>query len=400
MPIPVTIEQRERLRAKNMFSAYYIALLLLSLHWACVLYINSSFLEQFVSHRMMSILYSVSALVTIGVFLNAPNILTRIGNIQLLVICTAVEFSVLMGMAFTHTPLLSLLLFVIHQAVVPLLLYSLDIIIETLNGVKEERTGRQRGILLTIMSLTTACAPIAVGYIVGEGDTPYTLAYCISAFILIPFVYIVLTYFWRFTDPVYETLRLHDGLMTFWRQHDVRNVFFAHFLLQLFFTWMVIYTPVYLAETIGFTWKEIGAILSVGLSAYVLFEYLIGYLADTYIGEKEMMALGFGITAISTSWFIFLDGSSIVAWMVAMFLTRVGASLIETTTESYFFKHTQGKDSNLIGLFRITRPLSYLVGAILGVAMLSLFSFTMLFAILGALMIPGLFFAMALKDTK
>ena len=86
--------------------------------------------------------------------------------------------------------------------------------------------------------------------------------------------------------------------------------------------------------------------------------------------------------------------------MIAMFMTRVGASLVEVTTESYFFKHTHGKDTNLIGLFRITRPLSYVLGALLGVIALNYVDFSFLFVILGFLMIPGLFFAMALKDTK
>lgn len=113
-----------------------------------------------------------------------------------------------------------------------------------------------------------------------------------------------------------------------------------------------------------------------------------------------MMAFGFAIIAISTSWFVFLDNASVLIWMIAMFMTRVGASFVETTTESYFFKHTQGKDTNVIGIFRITRPLSYILGAILGAITLNLVSFEFLFVVLGILMIPGMFYAMALHDTK
>jgi MFS family permease len=113
-----------------------------------------------------------------------------------------------------------------------------------------------------------------------------------------------------------------------------------------------------------------------------------------------MMAFGFAILAISTSWFVFLDNSSLVAWMIAMFMTRVGASFVETTTESYFFKHTESKDTNIIGLFRITRPLSYVVGALLGTLTLYFLDFHILFMVLGLLMVPGLFFSMALHDTR
>src|SRR5690606_1462126 len=101
-----------------------------------------------------------------------------------------------------------------------------------------------------------------------------------------------------------------------------------------FFAWMVIYVPVYLSVELGFNWEEIGSILFVALMAYVLLEYAIGYLADNYFGEKEMMALGCIIMSLSVSCFIFLDGSSVLPWMIAMFMTRVGAAFVETTSES------------------------------------------------------------------
>lgn len=401
MPIPVTTEYRTQVRTRGLFFSNYVALLLLSLHWACVLYINSPYLDQFVTQKTTGILYSVSAFLTIGAFLFAPYILNRVGNIRLLLACSVLEFGALIGMGLASSTWVALTFFVIHQAIVPILLFNLDIIMETLNDGHEDSTGRQRGILLTIMSLTTACAPLAIGYGIGKGTPDFMFAYMSSAFILIPFVYVILKKFKHFTDPNYAHLRLKEAFREFWHQRDIRFVFCAHFLLQLFFTWMVIYTPLYLSKTIGFDWEEIGAILFVGLMAYVLLEYLIGVVADRYIGEKEMMAFGFGVMAIATSWFVFLDHSSILAWMVAMFMTRVGASFVETTTESYFFKHTQGKDSNLIGLFRITRPLSYVIGALLGVITIGIIpDEKLLFVVLGVLMIPGLFFAMALKDTK
>ncbi len=401
MPIPVTTEYRTQVRTRGLFFSNYVALLLLSLHWACVLYINSPYLDQFVTQKTTGILYSVSAFLTIGAFLFAPYILNRVGNIRLLLACSVLEFGALIGMGLASSTWVALTFFVIHQAIVPILLFNLDIIMETLNDGHEDSTGRQRGILLTIMSLTTACAPLAIGYGIGTGTPDFMFAYMSSAFILIPFVYVILKKFKHFTDPNYAHLRLKEAFREFWHQRDIRFVFCAHFLLQLFFTWMVIYTPLYLSKTIGFDWEEIGAILFVGLMAYVLLEYLIGVVADRYIGEKEMMAFGFGVMAIATSWFVFLDHSSILAWMVAMFMTRVGASFVETTTESYFFKHTQGKDSNLIGLFRITRPLSYVIGALLGVVTIGIIpDEKLLFVVLGVLMIPGLFFAMALKDTK
>ncbi len=400
MPIPVPIEYRNETRTRGEFIQHYLALLFLSLHWAVVLYINSSYLEQFVTPKIVSGLYIVGAIITIIAFLYASQLLTSIGNFRLTLGLTILEFGALLGMAYTNNVYLAVGLFVIHQAIVPILLFSLDIFMEELIGDKEESTGGRRGILLTIMSITAALASLGMGKLLGDGEPNFAFAYTVSALILIPFLYIILNAFKKFKDPLYPDFHIAESVSLFWKHRDIRNVFFSHFLLQLFFTWMVIYTPLYLATVLGFDWETIGTILFVGLFAYVLLEYLIGVVADAFIGEKEMMALGFAILAISTSWFVFLDNTSAIIWMIAMFMTRVGASLVEVTTESYFFKHTHGKDTNLIGLFRITRPLSYVLGALLGVIALHYVDFSFLFVILGFLMIPGLFFAMALKDTK
>jgi MFS family permease len=399
MPIPITIEDRLIMRKKGDFPAFYSALLLLSLHWAIVVYVNSSYLEQFVSHTAIGALYICSTLLTIIIFLSISPLLTRYGNVRITLWCTAIEFLALVGMAFAASPLTALLLFIVHQAIAPLILFTLDIFMEELIGSKEGGTGGYRGLFLTITSLTAALATLGVGKLLGAGAPHFSLAYLVSAGILVPFLYIILCYFRNFTDPTYQRLQIASGISQFWNHRDIRNVFFAHLLLQVFFSWMVIYTPVFLTAN-GFNWEQIGTILFVGLMAYVLFEYGIGYVADHFIGEKEMMAFGFAVIGVTASWFAFLDGGPILTWMVAMFLTRVGASLVESTTESYFFKHTQGKDANIIGLFRIAQPLGYMVGAGLGVIVLSILPFNLIFIVLGLLMMPGLFFAMALKDTK
>lgn len=400
MPIPVSTEYRIQSRRKRNFGALYSALILLSLHWSLVLYVNSSFLEQFLSGATVGVLYTIGSLITIGTFLLATRILPRIGNYTLTIFFATLECLVLIGMALTGNVYLAVLFFMVHQVAAPLILFSIDIFMEEMTEDEEGSTGGRRGLLLTIMSLTGALAVLLGGYLLGDEVPQFSLVYSMSALLLIPFILIVMRYFKTFEDPRYQHFKFMKGLLFFWHRKDVRNVFFAHFTLQVFFAWMVIYTPLYLATIIGFNWEEIGQILFVGLMAYVFLEYGIGVIADKWIGEKEMMALGFVTMAVSTSWFVFLDDSSVGAWMLAMFLTRVGASLVETTTESYFFKHIRGDDSNLISFFRITRPLSYVIGAFLGSITLAFLNFNLLFVVLGLLMIPGLFFTMALKDTK
>lgn len=400
MPVPVPSEMRCSTRRVRDFGGLYIALILLSFHWALVIYVNSTFLEQFFSPYVISALYTGSSICTILLFLGISKILNKVGNLHLTVFLTILECFTLISLPFIDSPILIAALFCIHQTIVPLIFFSLDIFMEAMIGDCEKETGGRRGLFLTIMSLTIALSALLSGYLIGDTVPQFELVYVTSALLLLSFIVMAIHSFGTFLDTTYTTQALMHGVKKFWHTHDIRNVFFAHFILQLFFAWMVIYTPLYLVTVMGYNWELVGQILFVGLMAYVLLEYVVGIVADTYIGEKEMMAVGFLILAVSTSWFIFLENTNIGLWMIAMFITRVGASLVETTTESYFFKHTHSDDTALISFFRITRPLSYLVGAVLGSLTLFFLPMKLLFLVLALLMIPGFFFTLALKDTK
>lgn len=400
MPTPVFSELKARFRRKRNFGALYIATTLMGLHWSVVIYINSSYLEQYVHESVVGVLYTASSAITILVFLFISRVLKRVGNYQLTLLLTVLELLALLGMAFADSLRVAIPFFILHQAVVPLIFFNLDVYMEEMTGRNEKETGGRRGLMLGLMSFSGAIAPLAAGHLISNNDVSFAPAYIASALLLIPFLYIITRYFKTFSDPRYEEIKILSTLHSFWAAKDVRNVFFAHFHLQLFFTWMVIYTPLYLATKAGFTWSEIGLILFVGLMAYVIFEYPVGVIADRLLGEKEMMLAGFAIIGFSTASLAFLPYGAIGLWMLAMFITRTGASLVESTTESYFFKHTDGEDANFISFFRITRPLSYVFGALLGSLTLLFLPFNTVFIVLGLLMFSGALFALQLKDTK
>jgi uncharacterized membrane protein len=78
----------------------------------------------------------------------------------------------------------------------------------------------------------------------------------------------------------------------------------------------------------------------------------------------------------------------------------VGASLVEVTTESYFFKQVDGEDAALMSLFRILRPLAQIIGALLGSLILTLVSFNLFFVVCGFILTIGIFIPRYLVDTK
>ena len=387
-----------KLRAHRNFGALYTAMILLSLHWAVIVYLNSSFLDQFMSKSAISLLYTVSSLATVGIFLVLSHILNRVGNYNLILVLALLELSALVGMAITDSVVPAVAFFMLHNAVMPFILFNLDIFMEEMIGDEEGTTGGRRGLYLGIMSLAGAIAPLASSFLIDGDTTRFEHAYIGSALLMIPFILVIMRFFRTFEDPAYDRVDIFSTIKSYWHRSDIRNVFFAHFSLQLFFAWMVVYSPLYLVTVVGFSWSEVGLVLFAGLMAYVFLEYPIGIIGDKYIGEKEMMALGFVILAVSVSWFAFI-GHDVGTWMLAMFMTRVGASFVETTTESYFFKHVDPTETGLLSIYRLTNPLSVVIATTVGVFAFNLFPFEKMFFILAIIIFFGLKESLLLRDT-
>lgn len=383
----------------HMIPVYSVTILLI-FHSFLVAYINSSFLEQFISPSAVGTIYTVGSALTVLIFLFISRVLHRTGNFKLTLALLVLDFMAVTGMAFAESLRVAVPLFLIHLITLPLIFFNIDVFMEAKIGDDEGSTGSKRGLLLTLVSFIGALAPLASGLLVDDVTGSFTDAYLLSAVSIVPVIALLLFFFKDFSDPEYEGIDLLTAISGFWGKRNIRFVFLAHFLLQVFFMFMVVYVPLYLTGTIGLSWAEFGIIMFFGQLAYVLLEYPIGIIADKYIGEKEMMGFGFLIIALSTSWFAFATGSSVLLWILIMFTTRVGASLVEVTTESYFFKQTKSSDAQVISFFRMTRPLAYVLGAMIASLTLLYVPFNLLFIVLAFLMIPAMFFTLGLEDTK
>lgn len=385
---------------KREFWPVYSTVLLLILHTFFVAYINSSFLEQFIPDTAVGLIYTVGSAVSVLIFLFISRVLHRVGNYNLTVWLLVLNFAAVIGMSQAESLRVAVPLFIVHLIAVPMIVFNLDVFMEELIGNEEGDTGKRRGLLLTLGSFIGAMAPFISSLVVDFGDGSFEFAYIISALVLIPIVFILFKYFRNFNDPPYKEIQLFSAMRTFWVHRNVRWVFLTHFILQIFFMFMVVYAPLYLVGHNGMSWREFGVVMFFAQLAYVIFEYPAGIIADKYIGEKEMMAAGFLILAVASSWMSFVNTGDVALWIIIMFVLRIGASLSEVTTESYFFKQINGSDAQIISFFRVTRPLAYVIGAMLGSLTLLYLPFNLLFTVLGLLMVPAMFFAAQIKDTK
>ena len=386
-----------KLYKKSPFVTIYIATFLAAFHVFLMTYINSSFLSQFISEKSVGILFAIGSLASIAALIIIPIILRVLGNYLTIIGLTILEIFILLGMAFIKEAMVVIPLFVAHWVVFQLMFINMDVFFES-SQKEESDTGSKRGILLTIINAALIFSILLVGFILK--DSEFWRVYLTSVGILIPFLLIVLIKFRKFKDPVYESPKILNTIKKVRISKPIRNIFISQLFLKFFYSWMVVYMPIYLHNHIGFDWPQISIIFTIMLLPFVLLEVPAGHLADKLWGEKELLSAGFIITALFTMIIPFIGVASFVLWTIILFATRTGASLIEITTESYFFKHVQGDDADVISFFRMTRPLAYIAGPIAAIVALEFLPFQYIFLVLGVIMLFGLKYAFALKDTR
>ena len=386
-------------KAPIKFWYVYLISVIFYFHTLLISYTTPTFLSQFVEAKHIGLLYSLGSVGSLLFFMVLPSILKQFGNFIVTIGLMVISIFTLAVIGSAFSSLLVITGLIMYLIINPLIYLNLDIYSETLIGKNEGQTGHVRGLTLSLMSLAALLAPLTISFVVGGGDDLSPL-YFIAIGVGAMFIFVVITNFKRFIDPLYHRLKLAPLLRQCWNNRAIKLVLSTHFLLQIFFTWTVIYFPLYLASVLNLPWSTIGAIIAAGLLAYVVCEYPIGIIADNYYGEKEMMAFGFLILALSVAAISFMTTTAMIPWMVLMFISRVGASLVEVTTESYFFKKVDGGDANLMSVFRLTRPLSVLAGALLGSLCLAIMPFNLAFLVLAFVMVIGLCITLGIEDTR
>jgi predicted MFS family arabinose efflux permease len=251
---------------------------------------------------------------------------------------------------------------------------------------------------MTVMNGATMLSPLAAGILVGtEG---FSSLYLVSSVVLFfGILYAALA----FRNIPTRTPKQEPFLRTLFsvlRSRNIRNITAVHFLLQFFYAIMVVYAPLYLRNTMGFSWPEIGIISAIFLSPFVLIELPLGRIADRLMGEKELLVAGFIIMALATATIPFLGYASLPLFAITLLLTRIGAATVEIMSETYFFKKVNERETGRISFFRNMQPLAYVVAPLLATFFLYRWSSREIFFALAIVLILGIYFSLRLRDTR
>lgn len=394
-PLPI---MSRPLSKKILFLLVYLVSFLYSFHYALPLYIESSFIAQFLpTEEVVGLVFSLAALLSAIITFLYPRVLKRWGNYRTTIWTMGLEVAALFILAATSNPLVTIIVFVIHQILVNIIYLNLDTFVETFS--EDSKTGGIRGLFMTILNVAIAVAPFMAGLMLSDHD--FWKVYLASAVFMSVGVIIIAKNFKGQPEASYVVPTFKETFKRVTDSHDLHSIIFMHFLLAFFYAWMVIYTPIYLNKHMGISMNDIlGIIIPIALIPFIIFEVGLGKLADTKLGEKEILTAGFILMALSTAGLSLITTSSVAVWAAALFLTRTGASAVEVMTESYFYKQVGPGDIHIITFMRTIRSTAYMVGPLIGSVILSLVDYRNLYLVLGVIMLAALPYSLTIKDTK
>jgi len=392
------LRHTHNLRQTNHLSALYILNFLRGVTSALVIFFNANFLvSRGISDEWLGALFAIGSLISIGIYALLPRILTTFGVYKVLLTSALLQFFIYMSLGvLSHIPLL-LLAFVASLVVYVPLMYGLDILLEA-EVTNENATGETRSTFLTVINIAYVISPFIAGLVLRQYS--FFELYALAALFFAPFILLLHKNFSDFKDASYAQFRIKPIWTTLSKSADLRNIFTVQFLLNFFYSWMTIYTPIYLHSHLGFSLAATGIIFSIMLVPFILLEWPLGHYADKRYGEKEFLILGFAIIASTTYYLSYLTTPDIALWALALFVTRIGAAMIEVMNEIYFFKHVDNTDTDTISAFRTLSPLAYIAGPALGSLLLFFIPMQYMFGALGITMLIGILASFQLNDTK
>lgn len=374
-----------------------------TLHYTLPLYINSEFLGALIGNNAVGFIYSLSNALMLAALFLIPTIIRRFRPARASFFLLLLQLPLLLTLAWLGLPWLVLFSFISYSLFARLIYVLGDVLLEQYST--DTDTGGIRGTYLTIASTATLISPLLSGLLVDTTGS-YVVVYLAAALAALAALGILLPQLASLHEESLRSVQSNEhiwsGLSFALKDRDLRSIFFVTFLLNAFFAWMVIYTPIYLISTVGFEWDVLGPIFSVMLLPFVLFEFPLGKLADRKYGEQELMIGGFFVLVLATISLVLPTTPNPWLWAPILFSTRVGAAAIEIMSETYFFKKIDSSRSSLISAYRMMAPLAYITIPLAASLLLTFTNLTIRsgYLVVALLLTSGLWAASRFKDTN
>lgn len=343
------------------------------------------YLATFMPAAYTGFVVAGSALGAVLLFPFLPGLVARHGAQQIALVFALVEMLVLFALAAVPGAVPGILLMAVTIAIQPFLAYELDLLLEA-TIADTNTTGRVRALFRTAWSVAALAAPLLLGALLANSDS-YGRVFIAAAAMLVPII-VLFSLKHLPEGPAPKLAHMRDTLVCIMHNRDLAAVTFANLLLYIFYVWMPLYTPVYLHDVLGIPWSELGWMFALMLVPYVVVEYPASWVADRFLGDKELMFAGFSIAGISLAALSLLTPSTpLMLILIILVASRIGSALVEAMVEAHFFRRISKRDINSVGVFRSVWPLSYIIAPVIGSIILLSSSYSMFFLLTGAFIV-------------
>ena len=301
---------------------------------------------------------------------------------------------------FGHTQNIYLLpiFFIVHFVLQVLLNVCLNIFIQ--NFTIHAKVGSTRGLFLSVFNIGILLSPFIGGMILKFSS--FATLYTVSACMLIPYLFFLHKYLNHMKEPAYHQIDIFEAAQKVLANKNLRAAFIGELVVQSFYAVMIIYSPIYLTA-IGIPLTTyLTIILPLALLPLVLLPYELGYIADTKLGEKEILIIGLLILSVATFLFVIITTTDVRIWVFVLLVSRIGASFVETMSFSYYFKKVEVEDPSLTALFINTQSIATLIVGTVGVIVAPFLGEhpQLMFIILGCVILWCISYILPMKDTR
>lgn len=380
---------------KTLLKYLYFCTFLLGLSSAFVLYLESDYFKVGFKSENISFFYILAYAGALVLMLNWHHFVRCFGKKNSFLFTLIVKLVIAFLLTLIPVSIWTVWLLVIYIAFTVLNWLDLDLLLESCSV--DKKTGKIRGLYLTIENFGYLLAPFFSGFLINK----YGFQAAFSVSFAITFLVTILALL-KFKDVEDCPIPKTDFFMFFKKvlaRKNVMKVYYISFLLEFFYALMIIYTPLYLLD-LGFNWFSIGKIFTVMLIPFVLLQYPAGHLADTIFEERDMMAFSLLIMGLATVAVYFTNSRSVLIWAIILFCTRIGASLIEVLRDSYFYKRIDQRDVDITDFFRTVRPVAYIVGSAIAAPIILVFHIKIIFIIIGIVTLTGIPVSLRLASSR
>jgi len=368
-------------------------------HFFLVVYVIAPYLALFMPEAQTGLVVSLGALMTLAVFPFIPRLVRMFGAKKMaigLAFLQAVTVSVL---ALSPSMVFAIICIAIVCATSPLVAYQLDLLLEAAT-TEERSTGRTRTLFITGGNLALILAPLLIGFLL-DGTEAYWRVFLAASLSLTPFITLLLFEKLPEGEPPHLAA-VRSTCFCLWSDPDLRAAALGNGVLQFFFHLAPLYIPLYLHTVLGFPWSDLGWVFAVMLLPFVFIEYPAGWVADRWLGDKELLIAGFIIMGVAFAAIGFITATTpLIVIAAILFVSRIGGALSEAMVESHFFRRVSERDANTISVFRMMRPVGALIAPLFASILLIFGNYLAFFMISGALIVAlGIIATIPLRDIR